>query len=124
IMLEYGVTSRLALGVMVPIVQTRTTLFVELNPTPASSNAFNVGANPASVNGSDALQQNTLFVQALDAARMRLARELEACQTNPSGSVCSRQAEAQALIQTSAAYSEAVAVLYGVGSGPVSTIAP
>jgi hypothetical protein len=99
-------------------------LFVELNPTPESSNAFNVGANPASVN-TTVLQQNTAFVQALNAARDRLAAELQACQTDPSGSVCSRQTEAQSLVQSSTAYAEAVAVLYGVSNSlPVSTIAP
>ena len=34
--LAYGVTDRLTIGVMVPIVQTHTTLFVELNPRQAS----------------------------------------------------------------------------------------
>jgi hypothetical protein len=123
IMLEYGLTSRLAVGLMVPVVQTRTTLFVELNHDTAASRVGNVGPNPASLSAA-ALQQNTDFVQALDAARASLTTALASCQANPTGSVCSRQAEAQSLLQTSAEYAQAIAALYGIQGSAVSAVAP
>src|SRR5436305_508121 len=56
--LEYGLTTRLTIGVMVPIVQTHSTVFVELNPRRLNGNfGANTGPNPALVN-SQALATN------------------------------------------------------------------
>src|SRR5205823_8224232 len=48
ISLSYGVSNRLTIGAMVPVVQTHTTVFVELNPRRlGTSTGANVGPNPA-----------------------------------------------------------------------------
>src|SRR5207302_972232 len=48
LLVEYGLTRRLMLGVLVPLVQTRTSVVAQLNQR-KDSLAYNVGVNPARV---------------------------------------------------------------------------
>lgn len=133
--LEYGVTNRLTVGVMVPLVQTRTTVFVELNPrqrapghVPRGVSLANVGPNPARLNNSNAVSANSALLAEMGRAHSALQSYLDGCQSSGS---CSAQAVAQAnqLLAQTASDSSAVATLYGVDTqaspfapyGPVQT---
>jgi hypothetical protein len=112
--LEYGITSRLALGVMVPVVRKRIAQQFVLDSTGA-----NVGPNPART--SSAASQLAAQLQAeFTNAQALLSGRLQSCQSNPSGPGCatllSRQAEAQALIQSSQTFASDVGALYGTSS--------
>lgn len=124
IALEYGLTSRLTLGLMVPVLQTRTTLFVELNPQ-FGPNSSNVGPNPALFpQNTTALGQNQAVVASLDLSRQQLQTALQGCQTNPTAPVCSRQAEANQVIATTTAFSDAIRTLYGTAIGQGGPFVP
>jgi hypothetical protein len=110
---QYGLTNRLTVGVVIPLVETRTTLFAQLNPKLGSAN---VGPNPAVANTS-LLAQNAALVSSFRAAATSLQQKLTACQATPTGAGCStllaQQAEAQNLIQTTTTFTGAVETLYG-----------
>jgi hypothetical protein len=110
---EVGLSSRLTLGVVIPLVETRTTLDARLNPALGRAN---VGPNPALAN--TAIQaQNTALVKSLITAAATLQARLTQCQTAPTSGTCTtllaQQATAQSLIQTSGIVSSALATLYG-----------
>jgi hypothetical protein len=109
--LEYGLTSRLTIGVMVPVVQTHTTVLVQLNPRALGNNA-NVGPNPARP-GNAASQANSALIGALDNARADLHSFVDACAANPGSCSAQRIAEATAAILRDSSYASALAVLYG-----------
>jgi hypothetical protein len=130
--LEYGLTNRLVLGVMVPVVQTHTTVFVNLNPRSVHPrrvgggiSAANVGPNPAHLGNSTAQQQNLTLIQQLSAARQGLQGYLSSCQSSGS---CSAQSVAQAsqLIGQLTSDSAAISTLYGVdqNASPFAPIGP
>ena len=107
IMLEYGLTDRLSIGVNVPYVQTRTTLIVELNRAPGGGN---VGVNTGFTTTSTQVFNDFL------AASARITQALASCTTNPTQAICARQAEAAALHDATLSFAEAVGVLYGTAS--------
>ena len=113
LIIEYGVTSRLTLGVVVPLVETRTSIAVGLNQQPAHAN---VGLNPVFGSRSVATA-NGVFVASVLGAATALQNQLAQCQTSPSSAGCpallSQQAAAQSLIQSSTAFAAAIARLYG-----------
>lgn len=115
LIIEYGLTSRLTLGVVVPLVETRTTLIPALNPN--ISSRFNVGPNPAALGNANALSDNAGVVNALRAATLSLQSQLTQCQTTPSGAGCgpllAQQATALALIQSSGNVTGVIERLYG-----------
>ena len=127
--LEYGVTNRLTFGVTVPVVQTHTTVFVELNPQahrpPRLGNgisAANVGPNPAYLNNTTAQAANKALIDSLLTARQGLQSYVAGCQSSgacPAGDV----ATANQLIAQTTADSAAIATLYGV-DGQTSPFAP
>jgi hypothetical protein len=110
---QYGLTSRLTIGVVIPLVETRTTLFAQLNPRPGLAN---VGPNPALANA-DQLGRNAALVTAFRNAATSLQQKLTQCQTTPTGTGCStllaQQSVAQSLIQTTTTFTGAVETLYG-----------
>jgi hypothetical protein len=114
LILEYGLLSHVSLGVVVPLVETRTTLFAQLNPKLGTAN---VGPNPALFAGSDAISLNSQLVNSLRAAQQRLSDQLAGCMTNPAGAGCTtllaQQATIQQLLQNTAATATAVEQLYG-----------
>ena len=114
LILEFGLTSMLTLGVVVPRVETRTTLQAQLNPTVAQAN---VGVNP--VNETSWATNNSI-VTSLRTAASSLQSQLTACQANPSGAGCDTQHTQQgavtSLIASTAPFANAIENLYGTSS--------
>lgn len=118
IAMEYGVTSRITVGVVVPLVETRTTVVPQLNPlVQGGIGASNVGINPAFLNNSQAFDQNTKVVNSLQTRSRSLDSALTSCRATPSGSGCTlilgQQATVQSLVQSSSALAAALKALYG-----------
>ncbi|HEY7395240.1 MAG TPA: hypothetical protein VH559_10380 [Gemmatimonadaceae bacterium] len=113
LILEFGVLSHLTIGVVVPLVETRTTVFAQLNPKLGFAN---VGPNPAQFAG-DAVTTNADLVQSLRDARTMLQTRLQDCITTPTGAGCTtllaQQSAIQTLLQNSDALATAVETLYG-----------
>ncbi|HEX4683976.1 MAG TPA: hypothetical protein VH277_14755 [Gemmatimonadaceae bacterium] len=125
IILEYGLTRRLTLGVVVPLVETRTTFIAGLNIKPGTAN---VGLNPAILNGGD-WSHNKSVVDALTSAASALQGQLAGCQAAPSGSGCqallAQQGAAMALIATTSSFANSLALIYGTGNAnPGTTFVP
>ncbi len=113
LIIQYGLTSRVTLGVMVPLIETRTTLYAQLNPHPGLAN---VGPNPVFENPGERAT-NAALVESFRSAATALQQRLTQCQATPSAEGCAtllgKQAEAQGLIQTTGAFSGALETLYG-----------
>ena len=111
ISLAYGVTDRLTIGAMLPIVQTHSTVFVELNPRRLNgATGANVGPNPASQQST-----NQALLQSLTDASNALNDYITNCAQSgscPAASV----SEAQTLKATADSYLAAAQVLYGANS--------
>jgi hypothetical protein len=111
LILEYGLTSKLTLGVVVPLVETRTTLQAQLNPRPGLAN---VAANPLSA---AAWSTNAAIVTSLRTAATNLQTQLTSCQADPSGAGCStllaQQDAATALIAATTPFASALENVYG-----------
>jgi hypothetical protein len=123
---EYGLTNRLTFGVAIPFVQTRTTVYKQLNPLGVSLDSgrtrprgvgANVGINPARLAGSNAVDVNNAFVKSLGDARQLLQTRLDNCIATPSGAGCgpllAQQSAVQALFQNSDALATSIERLYG-----------
>ncbi|MGI9076829.1 MAG: hypothetical protein ACR2G6_05775 [Gemmatimonadaceae bacterium] len=82
---EIGLTDRLSIGMLVPIVRTR----AEVNfNTVSSGSGANLGLNPA-LNNATLREQNDLLFAQLDAAANALSDRISQCQSTPSDSNCS-----------------------------------
>lgn len=114
LILEYGLTRRLSFGVVVPLVETRTTLGARLNPHPGSAN---VGANPSIA--ANAWTSNAALVTSFRDAASALQSRLTSCQANPStpdcGALLAQQGTAQSLIASTGTFADALEALYGTG---------
>jgi hypothetical protein len=109
LMLEYGLTSRLTVGVVVPLVETRTTLVSRLNPHPGSAN---VGPNPYQLANNYAAPG--ALVQSFSTAAANLQALLTTCQQTPSTAGCSTVlSQAPGLLTASTAFASSLANLYG-----------
>lgn len=113
LIIQYGLTSKLTLGVVVPLVETRTTLVAQLNPTLGRAN---VGPNPALVNAS-ALAGNNALVQSFRSAATTLQQRLTQCQASPGDSGCAtllaQPSVVQAAIQSARGLATELETLYG-----------
>ena len=113
LILQYGLTSRLTLGVMVPLVETRSVIDVRVNPQPGFAN---VGPNPALVESQVQASSATL-VSSLRNASSTLQQKLTACQSTPTDPACAsllaQRADVASLIQSGDAFASAVEQLYG-----------
>ncbi len=114
LILEYGVTRWLTIGAVVPLIETRSTIFSQLNPNVNLSFA-NVGPNPGRTNP---LLRNSeaSLVASFRAAATALQQQLTSCQSNPTpdcAALLAQQAAATALIQTTGATADAIETLYG-----------
>lgn len=112
ISLEYGLTQRVGLQLMVPYVKNRVHVLPVVNPDGIGAT---LGFNPAQgITG--ARQQNGLVVAALGTAASTLTSELARCQGS-SDATCSAinadRAGATALVQLSGQVSDALAAVYG-----------
>lgn len=85
IALEYGLTRRLSVGIIVPVVQTRRTVSLAVNTDPTS--AANVGYVPASQRAAAANANSAAAAQYQQAAN-DLAALISRCAATPSGSGC------------------------------------
>lgn len=120
--LEYGLSNRLSFGVLVPVVQARTTIRTQLNgDTNAVKNA-NVGVNPQDYTASATVAQD--FSQ----AAASLAQRIQQCQGSVDPGCAAINADptgAAALEQAVARFGAAVTVLYGTGvDAPGSPVVP
>lgn len=117
---EYGVTSRLTLGVMVPLVRTRTE--VSVNPNPTGTEAT-VGLNPAWTN-TQARAANAMVVSQLTAASQQLQQRLQDCagSSDPSCSAINAdRAAAQQLVTAAANAATGIENVYGVSAARPGT---
>lgn len=119
--LQYGLTDRLTIGAMVPVVQTHSTVFVELNPRRlGSATGANVGPNPAQFTGA-ARTQNANLITALDNARGDLHRFVDNCATSGTCSQATIDAARSAILRDSLS---SLAVQFLNGSDAGSALAP
>lgn len=121
LVLEYGVTNRLSLGVTVPIVQTRQTAQVRMNARAAgdTTKTSNMGWIPASLR-SAAAQKNAAVVASLASAATGLSGLLTRCAANPGAPECStitgQEAAAAATAARATQFAAAVATAYGINA--------
>lgn len=114
IIAQYGLTSRLTLGVVVPLVETRTTVTARMNPkldtTRLGLGRFaNVGPNQT---GNFAVV--TGIAADFAAAKASLNALYTQCQATPTASNCAAViAQAPALMSASTQFANALAALYG-----------
>ena len=118
VIFEYGLTKRLTVGIVVPLVETRTTVGAQFNPTIGLAN---VGPNPAlSPAGSSALAQNAALVSSLREASDTLRARVTTCQGAPTNPICApltgQQSAVLALMQNTATLAGALERLYGTGT--------
>lgn len=126
IALEYGITRRLSVGVLVPVVQTRYTPQARVNLDTSLAVRSNIGVVPFGVRD-DASSTNAGTVAALNAASSQITQLLTRCQQSPAASECDavrgREPDAAAAAQSAAAFAAAVTSAYGTTS-ETAVIAP
>lgn len=109
--LEYGLTNRITVGVIVPIVRRRVTVQFQLDSAGA-----NVGSN-LHRSSAVARQTNSQLQSQFASAAAQLQSRLQNCQANPAGTGCAallaREAEANQLITEAQSFAGALAALYG-----------
>jgi hypothetical protein len=114
---EFGVTRRVTVGLVVPLVFARTTVFTNLNRVQGLAN---VGPNPALSNPNVVLA-NAALVSQFQSASAQLTSQIAVCQATPAAPECApivgHVGEAQALVQASNAYAAALQTVYGTGAG-------
>jgi hypothetical protein len=113
LILEYGLTSRITIGAVVPLVETRSVVSSQLNP---QLGLANVGPNPTFTNQT-ALTNAATLVSSFRTAATQLQVKLTQCQATPAGSGCdvilAQPAEVTALIQSTGTFTNGVEALYG-----------
>src|SRR5712671_4871055 len=125
IVFDLGLTNRISLAVLVPYVQTHSSVFFNVN---TNGTQGNLGFNPASVGASaTAVTQNTtMYTQFINASNA-LAGSLAACQANPAASpscpaLLANQASATALIASSRAFAGGAVGPVGGAFNPVGGV--
>jgi hypothetical protein len=112
LILEYGLLKHLTLNAVVPLVETRSTVFQQLNPR---GSAVNVGPNPSLTNPQLRASEAAL-VASFRSAATALSQRLAQCQATPTpdcASLLAQQAAVQTLIQTTGTTASAIETLYG-----------
>jgi hypothetical protein len=121
IALEYGITRRLSFGVVVPIVQTRTSAQVLVNRRGAgdTTKTSNAGVWQESQRAAMALE-NKKVVDSLTKAASSLTGLLARCAQNPLATECNtirgKEADAAAAASRATEFAGAVSVAYGVNA--------
>jgi hypothetical protein len=114
IVLEAGLTKRISMGLLIPYVRTRNTIFFNVNP---ASREGNTGFNPLLANDGAAKTRNQQLVTQFAAAAAQLTATLAACQANPGAPGCAainaQRSNALALISNANAFAGGVKQLYG-----------
>jgi hypothetical protein len=128
IALEYGITRRLSFGVVVPIVQTRSSALVRVNPRPVgdTTKTSNVGILQASQRAAQAAESRKV-VDSLTKAATSLTALLTRCAQNPLAAECNtirgNEAAAAAAARRATEVAGAVTVSYGV-TAQTAVVAP
>ena len=117
ISLEYGLFHRLTVGAMLPMVRTRMSIMLRVNPLGTEGN---VGVNPASVNPGSLAADSAVVTQLAQAAAA-LQSTLQGCQANPGSDpsctqILARQADVTALLQNSVQFAAAFSAVYGANA--------
>ncbi|HYW51675.1 MAG TPA: hypothetical protein VE861_13765, partial [Gemmatimonadaceae bacterium] len=125
ILLEAGLSNRLSVGVMVPLVNTRNVASFNVN---SAANKGTVGFNPARADASTAdvaAATNATLVSQLTAARDQLAARLAQCTANPgSNAQCPAILTSAPAINASAtAFAQGVTQVYGTTASRASAAA-
>ncbi len=122
LMLEYGVTNRLTLGVMVPFVTAHAEVDLRMNPTGREAT---VGLNPAR-RTSGAATTDLSLVSAFDAASNALNARVTTCTNTPTLPACSgfSTAAAASLVSRTGAMMTALSALYGGRTNPGAVFVP
>ena len=119
VILEYGLTRRLTLGIVVPLVESRTTVQAQLNP---ALGLANVGPNPAfsPSAGASVRTQNAALVTSLRQAADTLRGRVTTCQATPTNPICApingQQAAVQTLLQSTTTIAGSLERLYGTST--------
>ena len=117
--LEYGVTRRITIGVMVPLVQTRRAAQVRVNQraTGDTTKTSNVGILPAA-NRQNAALINAAVVSSLTQAATNLTGLLTRCSQNSAAAECNavrgKEADAAAAAKRATDFAGAVKTAYGI----------
>jgi hypothetical protein len=123
--LEYGLTDRISVGVVVPFVRKRVAVQFRLDT--AGGFTANAGPNRHRMDPGAAQNNATLQAQFASAAQ-QLQQRLSDCQANPAGPGCAallpRTAEAQALIAESQTLAGELEALYGSLTNPGAAFVP
>jgi len=113
LILEYGITSRITIGAVIPLVETRSVVSAQLNPKLGFAN---VGPNPTLTNALARTSAATL-VTSFRGAATQLQQKLTQCIATPSGSGCdvilAQQGDVTALITSTGTLTTGVQTLYG-----------
>ncbi len=123
ITLDYGVTTRLGLQVVIPYVKNRVHVSATMHPDGLNAT---LGFNPA-ISIAGAQQQNGLVVTSLGTAATTLSTELARCAgiTDPGCSAINAdRAGATALVDLAGQVADAVIAVYGTQVAPGSLYAP
>lgn len=115
--LEYGVSSRVAIGVTVPIVRKRAALLFRLD----TAGGFGANVGPNVHRTSQVAAQTNAVVQAeFESAAQQLLQRLSNCRANPGNAGCpallAREAEALQLVASSQSFATSVGALYGTST--------
>lgn len=120
--LELGATRHLSFGVLLPIVQARTTIRAQLNGDTVALKNANVGPNPADYTTSSAVATD------FSTAATALSAKITQCQGSADPSCSAINADpsgASALAQSLAKFASGVSILYGIGAdAPGSPVVP
>ena len=123
--LEYGVSNRLSVSLVVPIVRKRVSALFRLDTIGGFT--ANVGPNPHRTS-TTASQANAAVQTQFASAATQLQNLLTTCQANPGAAGCAavngRETQAQALIQSSQSFASTVESLYGGSSSDGSAFVP
>lgn len=115
--LEFGVTSRLSVGALVPLVTATSNVDFRVNPTGFEPT---LGFNPSLLNAA-LLQTNANLLAQFDSAAAQLNRALTSCAAAPAAPGCSSlnasAANARALIANANGFAAGLAQVYGGRNG-------
>jgi hypothetical protein len=118
VILEYGLTRRLTLGIVVPLVESRTTVQAQLNPALGLANVGRPGVQP--LRGASVRTQNAALVTSLRQAADTLRGRVATCQATPTNPICApingQQAAVQTLLQSTTTMAGSLERLYGTST--------
>jgi hypothetical protein len=123
--MEFGITSRLSMAVMVPFVTSTSDVDFRVNPTGYEAT---IGFNPTLL-GMSAISANAALLSQFDQAALQLNQQLAACAANPASAGCAalnaNAANARTLIANSTAFASGLSQVYGGRNGsPGSPFVP